>query len=39
MLHVELVGAACAGAFLLGEPDLFFGNVGEGGDRRKRVGR
>ena len=29
VLHVELVGAAWAGAFLLCEPDFFFGDVGE----------
>ena len=39
VLHVELVGAARAFAFLLGEPDVFFGNVGERSDRREFAGR
>jgi len=34
MLHVELVGAAGALAFLLGEPDVFLGDVGKLGDGR-----
>ena len=39
VLHVELVSTAGAFAFLLGEPDVFFGNLGERGDRRKFTGR
>ena len=35
MLHVELVSTAGAFAFLLGEPDVLFGNVGERGDQGK----
>jgi hypothetical protein len=29
MLHVEFVGPASSFAFLFGEPDLFFRNIGE----------
>lgn len=39
MLDIELVCAAGALAFLLGEPDVFFGNVGERRDRRQCAGR
>ena len=39
VLHVQFVGAARAGAFLLGEPDFFFGDVGERGDGRECAGR
>lgn len=39
MLHVQLVGAAVAFAFLLSEPDVLFGNVGERGNRRRFSGR
>ena len=37
--HVELVGAAGAFAFLLGEPDFFFGDVGERGEGRNDLAR
>jgi hypothetical protein len=33
MLHVELVCAAGAGAFVFGEPDFFFGDICETGER------
>jgi len=39
VLHVELVCAACARAFLLGEPDFFFGDVGKRDYRRQCAGR
>ena len=39
VLHVQLVSTAGARALLLGEPDLFFGNVGERGYRRQCAGR
>jgi hypothetical protein len=32
MLHIELVGAPRSFAFLLGEPDLFLGDIGELGE-------
>lgn len=35
MLRVELVSMAGALGFLLGERDVFFGNVGEPSNRRK----
>jgi hypothetical protein len=38
MLQVEFVGAAGAFALLLGAPDVFFGDVGEPGDRCKCAG-
>jgi hypothetical protein len=39
MLHVELVSTAGALAFLFGELDFFFGDVGERGDWRQCAGR
>ena len=39
MLYVEFVSTACASAFLFGEPDFFFGDIGERGYRRQCAGR
>lgn len=37
VMHVEPVGAARAGALLLGEPDVFLGDVGEARQHRGEV--
>jgi hypothetical protein len=37
MAHVELVGAAGLRALLLRQPDVFFGDNGEGGERRELI--
>jgi hypothetical protein len=36
--HFESLGAACALAFLAGEPDFFLGDVGENRRRRRQSG-
>jgi hypothetical protein len=39
MLDIELVSTAGAFAFLLGQPDVLLGNIGEPCDRRKFAAR